>query len=66
MHKDLAKLVKALDKQGFTTRLTGKGHVTVTKDGQWVTTLAGTPSDWRGWRNAIARLRAAGFVWPSG
>jgi hypothetical protein len=66
MQKDLAKIVKALEAQGFTTRVTTKGHVTVYRDGVLVATFSGSPSDWRAMRNALAPLRRAGFRWPPG
>ena len=60
MDKDLRKVVKELEAQGFTA----KGHITVTRDGRVVAVFSGTPSDWRSMRNALARLRHAGFRWP--
>ena len=64
MDKDLRKVVKELEAQGFETRVTAKGHITVTRDGRVVAVFSGTPSDWRSMRNALARLRHAGFRWP--
>ena len=32
MDKDLRKVVKELEAQGFETRVTAKGHITVTRD----------------------------------
>lgn len=63
MNRSLRQLVKALEAQGFTTKVTKKGHVTVYgPDGAWVTTMAGTPSDHRSMRNAMAALRRAGYT----
>lgn len=64
MDKDMKKLLKALEDQGFEIRFTKKGHVTVGLDGKLVATLAGTASDWRSAKNALARLRRAGFRPP--
>lgn len=64
MDKDMKKLIKALESQGFEIRITTKGHVTVGIDGKLVATLAGTGSDWRGGRNALSRLKRAGFRPP--
>lgn len=61
MDKEMRKLIKALEDQGFEIRITKKGHVTVGKDGVLIATLAGTASDWRSGRNALARLKRAGF-----
>lgn len=64
MHKDLRKVVKELQRQGFTTRTTTKGHVVVYCGGQVVTTISGTPGDSRAILNALAAARRFGFVWP--
>ncbi|MEU9083369.1 hypothetical protein [Streptomyces sp. NPDC048357] len=64
MHKDIKKLIKELVRQGFNVGTTAKNHPRVTLNGRFIVTLASTPSDKRGWQNAIAELRRAGFVWP--
>lgn len=64
MDKDLRKVVKALEDQGFETAMTSKGHVIVLLDGRRVATFSGTPSDGRSWKNALADARRAGFRWP--
>ena len=64
MHKEIRKIAKALEAQGFEVHVTKKGHVSVSRDGKFVVMFAGTPSDWRGMRNAIAAAKRAGFVWP--
>lgn len=61
MNKELRKLIKQAEAQGFTVRITSKGHVVFYKDGRPVTTAAGTPSDVRSWKNTMAALRRAGF-----
>lgn len=63
MDKELRRVLKALEAQGFEVRATSRGHYFVTKDGQPVTTFAGTASDHRSMRNAIAKARRAGFNW---
>ncbi|MHA6626929.1 hypothetical protein ACU61A_15950 [Pseudonocardia sichuanensis] len=65
MDKDTKKVLAEAERQGFTVRITSKGHAQVRDaDGRVVAVLAGTGSDVRGLRNAIAQLRRAGFVWP--
>ena len=64
MDKDLRKIAKALEAQGFETKVTRKGHLAVYLDGTWITTFSGTPSDWRSNRNSIADCKRAGFRWP--
>lgn len=61
MDKDTRKLVQKLQAQGFQVRPTTRGHLKVTKDGQFVTVLAGTGSDWRGLRNAVSQAKRHGF-----
>ena len=61
MKKDLKKLVAELEAQGFTTRVTRRGHVAVYKDREWLTTISGTPSDRRAGKNSMAPLKRAGF-----
>jgi hypothetical protein len=58
-------VLREAERQGFTVRVTTKGHSQVrTADGQVVAVFAGTASDVRALRNGIAALRRAGFVWP--
>ena len=64
MDKDLPKIVKALEDQGFEVTVTSKGHIIVTRDGEVITTFSGTPSDWRSIRNSLSYARKAGFRWP--
>lgn len=64
MNKDLRKIVKALEGQGFEVRVTRRGHVVVTRDGELVATFSGTASDWRSMQNGISHAKRAGFVWP--
>lgn len=63
-NKEIKRLVKALHEQGFDVERTRKGHLRVFLDGVWVTTLPGTPSDWRSIRNALAAAKRAGFKPP--
>lgn len=65
MDKDMRKLVKALEAQGFTVEISAKQHVIVKRGGRIVAVFAGTASDWRAIRNGLAALRRAGFEWPS-
>jgi hypothetical protein len=64
MDKDLKKIIKALEAQGFEVTVTRKQHIAVSKDGRFVVMFAGTASDWRSMRNGIAAARRAGFQWP--
>lgn len=63
MDKDTKKLLKEAKKQGFDWQLTNRGHALVTKNGNPVTTFSGTASDSRSFKNSLAAMRAAGFVW---
>ena len=64
MDKDLRKIVKALQKQGFEIEISKRGHVLVYLDGRLVVTFSGTASDWRSMKNGLSRARKAGFKWP--
>ncbi|GGL27794.1 hypothetical protein H9L10_03460 [Phycicoccus endophyticus] len=64
MDKEMRKIAKALERQGFDVRVTKRGHISVSKNGRFVVVFAGTPSDWRSMRNALAAARRAGFTWP--
>ncbi|QHO90281.1 hypothetical protein CWT12_01520 [Actinomyces sp. 432] len=64
MDKDLKKILKAAEKDGYDIRTTKRGHIVVSRDGRRVTTFAGTASDRRSLRNGLAALRRDGFEWP--
>ncbi len=64
MDKDMRKIVKALEDQGFEVATTRRGHLVVTRDGRVVAVFSGTASDWRSLRNSLADARRAGFRWP--
>lgn len=65
MDKDLKKLLKEAEKEGFTVTRTTRGHIKVTREGRFVTMFAGTASDHRGFKNGLAAMRRAGFQKPS-
>lgn len=64
MHKELKKIVRELEAQGFAVETTRKGHLEVRKNGVRVTTFAGTPGDGRSWKNSLAHCKRNGFIWP--
>ncbi|WP_163275310.1 hypothetical protein [Cellulomonas iranensis] len=64
MNKDLRKIVKALETQGFEVTTTKRGHLMVARDGEVIATFSGTASDWRSIRNGLAPLKRAGFRYP--
>lgn len=59
--KDLRKILRALEDQGFEVTRTAKGHWIVRKDGRRVTTFSGSPADPRSYPNSLAAARRAGF-----
>jgi hypothetical protein len=60
MDKDLKKLLKGLESQGYGIRYTKRGHVVVySPEGKRLATFAGTASDWRSIRNSLSRMRRA-------
>lgn len=65
LDKDSQKVLDEAERQGFKYRTTKKGHAQVKdSDGQVVAVLSGTASDVRSYRNGLADLRRAGFIWP--
>lgn len=64
MNKNLKKLTKALEDQGFSVRVSKRGHILVFNSDGLVATFSGTPSDWRSLKNSMAALRRAGFKSP--
>lgn len=64
MDKDMKKLIKAAEAQGFTVELSAKGHPVFRKSERVVATGSGTSSDHRAIKNLIGQLRKAGFRWP--
>lgn len=64
MNKNLKKLTKALEDQGFSVRVSKRGHILVFNADGLVATFSGTPSDWRSLKNSMAALRRAGFKSP--
>lgn len=62
--KEIARIIEALEDQGFSATRTAKNHWLIRNaENRVVATLASTPSDRRGLANSIARLRRAGFIW---
>jgi len=62
MNKDMKRLIRKVEDQGGSVRITTKGHVQFKNpEGEIVAVGAGTPSDPRSWKNLIASLRRAGF-----
>ncbi|GAB2746940.1 hypothetical protein [Sinomonas soli] len=59
--KDIRKLCKELEGQGFDIRQTRRGHFLFEREGVVVAGMAKTPSDHRSIKNCIASLRRAGF-----
>lgn len=60
-HKETRQLIRLAKKQGWSAELTKGGHVRLTPpNGDYI--VMPSPSDWRGIRNAKARLRRAGLV----
>lgn len=65
MDKDTKRLLAEAERQGFSVRMTSRGHAQVRDSSNVVVAvLSGTASDHRSFRNAVSQLRRAGFVWP--
>jgi hypothetical protein len=61
--KDLKRLIREAEKQGWRVKPTTKGWMLYSPDGEWMETLHRTPSDWRSLQNTISRMRKHGFKW---
>lgn len=61
MNKDMKKLIKNAEAQGFTVRISSKCHVLFSRDGRRAATASGTPSDRHAWANLIGDLKRAGY-----
>ena len=59
--KDFAALIKNLRKQGFTVEPTKKSHWKVIAPDGRRSHLPGSPSEYRGYQNALAQLKRLGF-----
>lgn len=62
MRKELKTLIRALEADGYHVRITKKGHLQVSCEGQVITVFAGTPSDRRSWANSMRPLKRRGFT----
>lgn len=62
----LNDLIRAAEEQGFEVRRTKKGHwqFKPPDPNKQIVVLSGTPSDHRSERNALARLRRSGLIYP--
>lgn len=62
MGKELKKLIKAAEKQGWRVQPTKKGHVKFySPDGKHIVTAAGTSGGGRSGANLLAQLKRYGY-----
>jgi hypothetical protein len=61
--KEVKKLVAAARKQGWRVKETKKGYLLHDPSGRHKETLHKTPSDPRGLRDSLSRMRRFGFKW---
>ncbi len=60
--KEIRRLVKALQSQGWRVEETKKGHfLAYAPNGVGLVTIPGTPSDHRSLRNTVSELRKHGY-----
>jgi len=59
--KELKRLIRQAEAQGFEVRISGKGHILFSLNGRRVATAAGTASDRRAWLNLLGDLKRGGF-----
>ncbi|MCL6521914.1 MAG: hypothetical protein K6U79_06000 [Firmicutes bacterium] len=65
MDREVHELIEEAKRQGWRVDDSGK-HVKVYPPDKSLppVVIGKTPSDWRAWRNNVARLRRAGLKWP--
>jgi predicted RNA binding protein YcfA (HicA-like mRNA interferase family) len=64
VQKELKEIVREAENQGWTVKVTKKGHLMFyAPDGKNIVTSGGTPSDHRSLNNLVAKLRQYGFTW---
>jgi hypothetical protein len=61
--KEVWELVKAAKKQGWRVKETKKGYLLFDPSGRHKELLHKTPSDPRGLRDSLSRMRRFGFKW---
>jgi hypothetical protein len=59
--KELRVIIKALRPYGIVATRRGGGHIGLEKDGQLISVLPSSPSDWRSLKNKVAELRRMGY-----
>lgn len=62
-HKEVKKLVKEAEEQGWRVKETTNGYLLYDPSGQHLETLHKTPRDPKGLRHSAARMRRYGFKW---
>jgi hypothetical protein len=63
LQKEVRELVKVAKKQGWRVKQTKKGYLLHDPSGLHKETLHKTPSDPRGLRDSLSRMRRFGFEW---
>jgi hypothetical protein len=61
--KEVRELVKAAKKQGWRVKETKKGYLLYDPSGRHKELVHQTPSDPRGLRDSLSRMRRFGFKW---
>jgi hypothetical protein len=59
--KDLARLIRQAENQGWTVRATSKGHLMFQSPSGEAATTSSTASDHRSMKNHISRMKRLGF-----
>jgi predicted lactoylglutathione lyase len=62
-HKEVKELVKAAKKQGWRVKRITNGYMLYDPSGHHSETVHMTPSDRRGLRRSLSRVRGYGFKW---
>jgi len=62
--KEVNQLIAEAPRQGWTVVPIKNGYMLRSPDGETAVTVHRSTSDVKAWRNALAKMRRGGFVWP--
>jgi hypothetical protein len=61
-HKETRAMIARIEAAGCEVRLARNKHWKVYRDGRYLATMAGSPSDWRSKKNCEAQLKRLGVA----
>lgn len=61
-HKDVRAMIRRIECAGCEVRLAKNQHWKIYRDGCYLATMSGSPSDWRSKKNCEAQLKRLGVA----